>query len=79
MKVVLRCFKLVSGLKIIFHESNLIGINVEKKFLVADANILYCNVGNVPFKFLGLPIGANPMKIGTWQPVIDFMKNRLSG
>lgn len=34
--------------------------------------------GSLPFKFLGLPIGANPRLSAMWNPIIDSMKGRLS-
>lgn len=32
----------------------------------------------VPFKYMGLPIGANPRSMSTWQPVLDSMGKELS-
>lgn len=68
----------VSSLKINFHKSNLFGINVDDGFLMAASHFLHCSIGVLPFKFLGLPIGANPRRSGTWKPVIDKMCSRLS-
>lgn len=31
----------------------------------------------IPFKYLGLPVGANRRKVVTWQPVIDALNKRL--
>lgn len=55
-------FELVTDLKINFHKSNIIGVNVEDKFLLGVSKFLFCSFGQVPFKFLGLPIGANPRR-----------------
>ncbi|MCI68054.1 cytochrome P450, partial [Trifolium medium] len=38
---------------------------------------LNCRVGTVPFKYLGLPIGANPKSLSTWEPMIDSLRKRL--
>lgn len=78
IKAILRCFELVSGLKVNFHKSRLIGINVDQSFQKDATIFLNCTNGEVPFKYLGLPIGANPRKVGTWQPVIDLVRKRLS-
>lgn len=78
MKALLRCFELVSGLKVNFHKSRVIGINLEEHFLNDAAVFLNCKQGSIPFKYLGIPIGANPRKENTWRPVIDLLNKRLS-
>lgn len=78
MKAVLRCFELVSGLKVNFHKSSLIGINIDESFLSSAAKFLNCRVGGIPFKYLGLPVGANPRKLSTCQPMLDVLLRRLS-
>lgn len=53
MKSILRCFKLVSGLKVNFHKSSIIGVNVENSFLDDASIFLNCKTGGVLFKYLG--------------------------
>ncbi|GAU35055.1 hypothetical protein TSUD_69780 [Trifolium subterraneum] len=62
IKTILRGFELVSGLKINFVKSKLYGINVNERFLEAASNFLLCRAEDIPFKFLGLPVGANPRR-----------------
>jgi mannosylglycoprotein endo-beta-mannosidase len=38
---------------------------------------LNCRIGSLPFKYLGLPIGANPSCATTWEPLVDHIKKRL--
>ncbi|GAU51623.1 hypothetical protein TSUD_414500 [Trifolium subterraneum] len=78
IKAILRGFELVSGLKINFVKSKMYGINVEANFLEAAASFLSCSVDSIPFKFLGIPVGANPRRQETWQPIIDSLTKRLS-
>lgn len=78
MKAILRCFELVSGLRVNFHKSRVIGINVEQQFQHDAAMFLNCKSGKIPFKYLGLPIGADPRKLVTWQLVLDSLKYRLA-
>lgn len=78
MKAVLRCFELVSGLKINFHKSCLMGVNVDNHFLSSAAEFMNCRVAAMPFKYLGLSVGANPRLVSTWQPLIDALVRRLS-
>jgi hypothetical protein len=41
------------------------------------SNFLNCRVGTIPFKYLGLPVGANPRKLSTWEPMISMVRRRL--
>ncbi|MCH80366.1 LINE-1 reverse transcriptase like, partial [Trifolium medium] len=78
IKSILRGFELVSGLKINFVKSKLYGINVEDNFLDAAASFLSCSFDSIPFKFLGIPVGANPRRQQTWQPIVESITKRLS-
>jgi len=70
LKAIFRSYELVSGLRINFHKSSIYGINIDGLFLQAAENFLHCNIGILPLKFLGIPIGANPRKCHTWAPII---------
>jgi hypothetical protein len=78
MKAILRWFELVSGLKVNFSKSRLIGVNVASSFMEGAANFLNCTIGTIPFVYLGLPIGANPRLSSTWDPVVKTIEKRLS-
>ena len=78
VKSILQCFEISSGLKVNFFKSNLTGLNVEEGQLRMFANVLNCNVVKLPFTYLGLPVGANPRRVATWQPVIDKIQKRLA-
>lgn len=77
MKAVMRIFEIVSGLKVNFAKSRLIGVNVDEEWLSHMADLLNCGKGQIPFKYLGLPVGANPRRCDTWKPVIDSVKKKL--
>ncbi|KAL6566436.1 hypothetical protein OROGR_002051 [Orobanche gracilis] len=78
MKSILKCFELASGLKINFNKSNLIGVNVDANDMGAAVQKLNCKAGNLQFKYLGIPIGANPNRVSTWNPIIESFKKKLS-
>ena len=78
MKVVLRGFEMASGLKINFFKSCLIGVNVPNDFMEMACNFLNCSEGSLPFKYLGLPVGANPRSFGTWEPLVEHLSRRLN-
>jgi hypothetical protein len=78
IKIILRSFELVSGLKINFVKSKLYGINLAPSFLAAGSMFLSCRSDTLPFKFLGIPVGANPRRRETWKPIVENMEKRLS-
>ncbi|PNY15474.1 ribonuclease H [Trifolium pratense] len=78
MKAILQLFELISGLRVNFHKSELIGINVSLSWLQDAAKSLNCKVGSLPTKYLGLPIGGDPRKSQTWEPVISSVWKKLS-
>lgn len=78
LKAILRSFELVSGLKVNFAKSNVIGINMEERTMEGISQFLSCRLGSMSFKFLGVPVGANPRLRSTWQPIIDSIKARLN-
>ncbi|CAL5415768.1 unnamed protein product [Camellia sinensis] len=79
IKRVLRCFEILSGMRINFHKSVVCGVGVDVEALSSCADILNCKVQGLPMKFLGLPLGANPGRKSTWKPVLDKVKARLAG
>jgi hypothetical protein len=78
IKTILRSFELVSGLKINFVKSKLYGINIDPSFLSAGSAFLSCRSDTIPFKFLGIPVGANPRRRATWKPIVESMEKRLT-
>ncbi|MCH79435.1 RNA-directed DNA polymerase (Reverse transcriptase) [Trifolium medium] len=63
LKAILRGFEMTSGLKINFWKSNLMGINVSADFMRLASTFVNCRVGQIPFKYLGLPVSANPRRM----------------
>jgi len=68
LKAILGGFEMASGLKVNFYKSSLIGVNVPGDFMEAACGFLHCREGFLLFKYLGLPVGANPKKVSTWEP-----------
>jgi len=62
IKVILRIFEMVSGLKINFAKSSFGAIDMPKSWKQNAANYLNCSVLAIPFVYLGIPIGANPRR-----------------
>ncbi|XP_058723765.1 uncharacterized protein LOC131595434 [Vicia villosa] len=78
IKAVLLLFQAMSGLKVKFHKSSIVGLNVPQFWIDETASILKFKVDSLPLKFLGLPIWANPNRLDTWNPMVKALKSRLS-
>ncbi|XP_028085057.1 uncharacterized protein LOC114286160 [Camellia sinensis] len=78
IKRILRCFVVMSGLKINFHKSTVCGIGVEERRVMKFATKLNCLSQRLPLTYLGLPLGANPRSRSTWQTVVEKCKKKLA-
>jgi len=79
MRVILILFETLSGLKVNFSKSQLVGVNVASSWLSEAAMVLNCKVGSIPFVYLGLPIGGNARRLSFWDLLITRIKSRLFG
>ncbi|XP_072076459.1 uncharacterized protein [Arachis hypogaea] len=77
-KRLLRCFELMSGLAINFDKSSLIPINCDQQWVRSTCSVLGCKEATLPVCYLGIPLGANPRLIKTWNPIIDKVEEKLS-
>lgn len=59
-----------------FAKSSLIGINYDKSFLDPVCEFLHYKKDILPFKYLGLPVGANPRCESTWKPLVNLVSMR---
>jgi len=59
LKTNLIILKIIFGLKVNFHKSLLVGINVSESWLVEATKVLNCKIGHIPFVYLDIPIGEN--------------------
>lgn len=75
---ILRCFYLVSGLKVNLQKSKLYGIEVGGDEVSSMARKLNCLGGELPFIHLGLLVGANMNRSGYWKVVVDKFNTKLT-
>lgn len=78
VKRILRCFELISGLKINFHKNVVCEVGISDEVAQVYASKLCYLCRKLPIKYLGLPLGANPRRKKTWQPVVDKVKSKLA-
>jgi hypothetical protein len=77
LKAILRGFEMASGLKVNYWKSRLMGINVSQDFLILASTFLNCGASSIPFIYLGLPVGASPRRMATWEPLLESLRKRL--
>ena len=58
IRLALSCFQAFTGLKVNVGKSEIVPLREENN-LDALANILSCRVGNLPLKYLGMPLGTS--------------------
>jgi hypothetical protein len=63
LKALLLLFEAISGLKVNFHKSMLVGGNIHDSWLAEAASHLNCKLRCLPILYLGLPIGGDPRKL----------------
>lgn len=66
-------------MKINLEKSIILGINLEEERLFTLAGVIRCSVGSWPVKYLGLPLGRNPLQAAFWDPVVARVAKRLDG
>jgi hypothetical protein len=69
----------MSGLKINFHKSKIFYLGEAKECINIYADIFTCPVGNLPMKYLGVPIDNKKISKSLWCPMIEKMDKRLAG
>jgi hypothetical protein len=78
MKLILCIFEQLSGLKINFHKSEIFCFGKAKE-VENEYKILFgCDIGSLPFRYLGIPIHFRKLKNGEWKPVEDRFEKKLS-
>ena len=78
VKATLVCFAAVSGLKINFFKSELIGMRVEDALLTHYADILGCKVGHLSSSYLELLLCPGSVNKSMWNPIVEGVENRLA-
>jgi hypothetical protein len=77
MKLVLCIFEQLPGLKINFHKSELFCFGQAKQVEDQYRHLFRCELGTLPFKYLGIPILFRRLNNGEWKPVKDRFEQKL--
>jgi hypothetical protein len=74
---VLQTFGNATGLKVNYAKSNLIPINIQESRVHLFTTALQCQLGDMPFTYLGLPLSTTKPKKECFLPLIQCIQKRL--
>jgi hypothetical protein len=78
LKDILHRFGLSTGLRVNFQKSQIVPLNVEGSVTSQLAEALGCQVGSLPFPYLGLPLGTTKPSIQDLMPIVHGLERRLT-
>ena len=78
MKLILSFFEQLSGLKINFHKSEIFCFGKAEEVQNDYRHIFGCEVGSLPFKYLGIPIHYRKLLNKEWKAIEDRLEKKLS-
>jgi len=78
MKIILCAFEQLPGLKINFHKSELFCYGEAKEHMEQYSQIFRCEIGNLPFRYLGIPMNHKRLNNKDWKMVEDRFQKKLS-
>jgi hypothetical protein len=77
MKLILRFFEKLSGLKINFHKNEIFCFGKAKEDEEPCKQLFGCESGSLPFRYLGIPIHYRKLKTSEWNPVESRFEKKL--
>jgi hypothetical protein len=78
LKAILNSFASSTGLRVNYNKSNMYPINVNAEKMEILSRTLNCQIGEMSFTYLGLPLGLAKPRIQQFLPLIQRIEKRLS-
>jgi hypothetical protein len=78
LKALLQSFADSTGLKVNYHKSCLVPINVDSSKVIHLARVFGCTIGTLPFTYLGLPLGTTKPLVRDFAPLVCRVERRMS-
>jgi hypothetical protein len=78
LKAILNSFATATGFNVNFGKSVIVPINVNPGKMKILAATLGCQIGSLPFTYLGLPLGTTKPKMEEFAPLLDRVERKLS-
>jgi hypothetical protein len=77
LKDLLASFASTIGLRVNYNKTVMLPINIPQEKLESLANSFRCQMGSMPFTYLGLPLGSTKPKIIDFLPLVKKVERRL--
>jgi hypothetical protein len=77
LKDLLSSFASATGLRVNYNKTVMLPINISQEKLKSLANTFQCQIGRMPFTYLGLPLGSTKPKIHDFLPLVKKVERRL--
>ncbi|KAH1253699.1 hypothetical protein GmHk_04G010298 [Glycine max] len=71
IKSIMKCYELVSRLKVNFIKSRYVSVGIPNSMVERFIGLLNCKILVINFVHLGISIGENLRKDSTWRPVVE--------
>jgi hypothetical protein len=78
LKCILMLYEQISGMRVNFHKSELLPINLSSEDSHRFAHIFSCPVGSFPLKYLGVALHYDDLSRDDIQPLIDKLLKRIA-
>ncbi|WVZ69867.1 hypothetical protein U9M48_018590 [Paspalum notatum var. saurae] len=78
LKCILMWYERISGMRINFHKSEVLPLNVEPALMNNVSLFLGCPVGEFPLKYLGVPLHFDKLSREDVQPLVDKILKRIA-
>jgi hypothetical protein len=79
LKNILGAYSVSTRLKVNYSKSSIIPINVESEKMEELVSVLGCQVGSMPFTYLGLPLGTTRPSVQDFLPLLNRIERRMMG
>jgi hypothetical protein len=77
LKAILNTFAAPTGLKVNYSKSSIYPINLSQERLSHLASTFHCQVGSMPFTYLGLPLSLSKPTVPDCMPLVHRIERRL--
>lgn len=77
LKKILLLFQVITGLSINFQKSQIFHVSNKYEQATKSMEILGCHFGMLPFKYLGMWVGADSNKCSLWKDHFNKMKDMV--
>ena len=77
LKFLLMCFEAMLGLKINFDKSEAFVTGGDLESQLRAAHMMNCELGSIPFKYLGIPFSDRALSMVDFEPMVDKAAKRV--